>query len=94
MRCSKPKVCEKLDDCRCYAYIANTDKHVCGKLVDGYIFPCKNPACCPGGCPTPKGEPVGYGDSLPNGLDLELDTASMFLLCVIVTSLIVTSLKM
>lgn len=94
MKCSKPQVCEKLADCRCYAYSANKDRQICGVLVDGFIFPCRNPVCCPGGCPTPINEPLGYGEYIPDDFITDYTVLGWTMLVSILCSFIITSLKM
>ena len=74
-------------ECRCYSYIEDDTKHICGVKANGYIFPCTNPECCVGGCV----KTYGKGNRIPQ---VDLDTPMKVLVVVVLLTLVATSLKM
>lgn len=74
-------------ECRCYSYIEDETKHICGVKANGYIFPCNNPECCVGGCV----KTYGKGRRIPQ---MDLKTPVIMLLVVVLLTLVATSLKM
>lgn len=74
-------------ECRCYSYIEDETKQICGVKASGYIFPCTNPDCCVGGCV----KTYGKGYMIP---ETDLKTPMILLVVVVLLTLVATSLKM
>lgn len=87
MGCPTEK-CTVSDDCRCYAYSDNDSKKVCGKRVNGYIFPCGK-SCCVSDCSTIDEELLDKGKRIETDSIITLTILTACMCLVIMLSFVV-----